>query len=333
MPSESGKVVCVTGAGGFIASWLVKLLLQKGYIVRGTVRNPADPKNSHMRELEGAKERLTLCRADLLDCQSLREAIYGCDGVFHTACPVTDDPEQMLEPAIIGTKNVIIVAAEAKVRRVVFTSSICTVYMNPNRAPDKVVDETCWSDLDFCKNTKNWYCYGKMVAEKTAWNEARKKEVNLIVINPVLVLGPMLQSTVNASVLHILKYLTGSAKTYANSTQAYVHVKDVALAHIIVYETPSASGRYICAESVLHRGELVEILAKLFPEYPIPIKCSDNMRPWSKPYKFTNQKLKDLGLEFTPVKQCLYETVKSLQEKGHLPLQRCIQDFKWISAL
>lgn len=52
----------------------------------------ADPKNSHMRELEGAKERLTLCRADLLDCQSLREAIYGCDGVFHTACPVTDDP-------------------------------------------------------------------------------------------------------------------------------------------------------------------------------------------------------------------------------------------------
>lgn len=111
-----------------------------------------------------------------------------------------------------------------------------------------------------------------MVAEKTAWNEARKKEVNLIVINPVLVLGPLLQSTVNASVLHILKYLTGSAKTYANLTQAYVHVKDVALAHIIVYETPSASGRYICAESVLHRGELVEILAKLFPEYPIPIK-------------------------------------------------------------
>ncbi|KAM3324018.1 hypothetical protein P3S67_005169 [Capsicum chacoense] len=243
----------------------------------------ADPKNSHMRELEGAKERLTLCRADLLDCQSLREAIYGCDGVFHTACPVTDDPEQMLEPAIIGTKNVIIVAAEAKVRRVVFTSSICTVYMNLNKAPDKVVDETCWSDLDFCEKTKNWYCYGKIVAEKTAWNEARKKEVNLIVINPVLVLGPLLQSTVNASVLHILKYLTGSAKTYANSTQAYVHVKDVALAHIIVYETPSASGLYICAESVLHRGELVKILAKLFPEYPIPIKCSDDMRPRSMP--------------------------------------------------
>ncbi|XP_009594427.1 cinnamoyl-CoA reductase 1-like [Nicotiana tomentosiformis] len=320
MPSESGKVVCVTGAGGFIASWLVKLLLEKGYTVRGTVRNPDDPKNNHLRELEGAKERLTLCRADLLDYQSLREAIYGCDGVFHTASPVTDDPEQMVEPAVIGTKNVVTAAAEAKLQRVVFTSSIGTVYMDPNRAPDKVVDETCWSDLDFCKNTKNWYCYGKTIAEQTAWEVSKEKGGDLVVINPVLVLGPLLQPTVNASVLHILKYLTGSAKTYANSIQAYVHVKDVALAHILLYETPSASGRYICAERVLHRGDVVEILAKFFPEYPIPSKCSDETRPRAKPYKFTNQKLKDLGLKFTPVKQCLYETVKSLQEKGHLPV-------------
>ncbi|RAL41400.1 hypothetical protein DM860_010194 [Cuscuta australis] len=319
MPSVTGQVVCVTGAGGFIASWLVKLLLEKGYTVRGTVRNPEDEKNSHLRELEGAKERLSLTRAELLDFQSLREAINGCDGVFHTASPVTDDPEQMVEPAVIGTKNVITAAAEAGVRRVVFTSSIGAVYMDPNRHPDKVVDETCWSDLDFCKNTKNWYCYGKMVAEKTAWEEAKEKGVDLVVINPVLVLGPLLQPTINASVLHILKYLTGSAKTYANSTQAYVDVQDVARAHILLYETPSASGRHLCAESVLHRGEVVEILAKFFPEYPVPTKCSDESKPRVKPYKFSNQKLKDLGLEFTPVKQCLYETVKSLQEKGHLP--------------
>ena len=49
-------------------------------------------------------------------------------------------------------------------------------------------------------------------------------------------------------------------------------------------------------------------------------RCSDEVKPRAKPYKFTNQKLKDLGLEFTPVKQCLYDTVKSLQEKGHLPV-------------
>ncbi|KAH8512781.1 hypothetical protein Peur_056707 [Populus x canadensis] len=320
--SGQGQTICVTGAGGFIASWMVKLLLDKGYTVRGTARNPADPKNSHLRELEGAEERLTLCKADLLDYESLKEAIQGCDGVFHTASPVTDDPEEMVEPAVNGTKNVIIAAAEAKVRRVVFTSSIGAVYMDPNKGPDVVIDESCWSDLEFCKNTKNWYCYGKAVAEQAAWDMAKEKGVDLVVVNPVLVLGPLLQPTVNASIVHILKYLTGSAKTYANSVQAYVHVRDVALAHILVFETPSASGRYLCSESVLHRGEVVEILAKFFPEYPIPTKCSDEKNPRKQPYKFSNQKLRDLGFEFTPVKQCLYETVKSLQEKGHLPIPK-----------
>jgi cinnamoyl-CoA reductase len=330
MPSVSGQTVCVTGAGGFIASWIVKLLLEKGYTVRGTVRNPDDPKNSHLKNLEGAEERLTLCKADLLDFESLRQAINGCDGVFHTASPVTDDPEEMVEPAVIGTKNVIVAAAEAKIRRVVFTSSIGAVTMDPNRGPDTVVDESCWSDLEFCKNTKNWYCYGKAVAEQAAWDEAKDKGVDLVVVNPVLVMGPLLQPTLNASIIHVLKYLNGSAKTYANSVQSYVHVKDVALAHILVYETPSASGRYLCAESVLHRGDVVEILAKFFPEYPIPTKCKDETKPRAIPYKFSNQKLKDLGLEFTPTKQSLYETVKSLQEKGHLPIPTQQQDHQSI---
>ncbi|KAH9715803.1 Cinnamoyl-CoA reductase 1 [Citrus sinensis] len=298
----SGQTVCVTGAAGFIASWIVKFLLEKGYSVKGTVRNPDDPKNAHLRELEGAKERLALCKADLLDYESLKEAFNGCDGVFHTASPVTDDPvslfnnifEKMLEPAVIGTKNVIVAAAEAKVRRVVFTSSIGTVYMDPNRSPDIVVDEHCWSDLEYCKNTKNWYCYAKTVAEKAAWEEAKARGLDLVVVNPMLVIGTLLQPTVNASIIHILK--------------------DVALAHILVYETPSASGRYICADSdsIIHRGEVVETLTKFFPEYPIPTKA--------KPYKYSNHKIKDLGLKFTPVRQCLYDSVKSLQEKGHLPI-------------
>nr|WLJ58528.1 cinnamoyl-CoA reductase 1 [Cinnamomum aromaticum] len=320
--STTSQTVCVTGAGGFIASWLVKLLLERGYTVKGTVRNPEDPKNSHLRALEGADQRLILCKADLLDFESLREAIKGCDGVFHTASPVTDNPDEMVEPAVNGTKYVIDAAAEAGVRRIVFTSSIGAVYMDPNRSPDVVVDESCWSDLEFCKNTKNWYCYGKAVAEQAAWEAARERGVDLVVVTPVLVLGPFLQPTVNASIVHILKYLTGSAKTYANSVQAYVHVKDVAMAHILVFENPSASGRYLCAESVLHRGDVVQILSKLFPEYPIPTKCSDEVNPRKKPYKFSNQRLKDLGLQFTPVKQCLYDTVKCLQDKGHLPLPK-----------
>lgn len=71
--------------------------------------------------------------------------------------------EQMVEPAVNGTKYVISAAAEAKVRRVVFTSSIGAVYMDPNRGPDVVVDESCWSDLEFCKNTKVLYTFNLLI--------------------------------------------------------------------------------------------------------------------------------------------------------------------------
>jgi cinnamoyl-CoA reductase len=122
----------------------------------------------------------------------------------------------------------------------------------------------------FC--VQNWYCYAKTVAEQRAWELARTHDLDLIVVNPVLVLGPLLQLTVNASTDHIMKYLTGSAKTYVNAAQAYVHVTDVADAHVRVYEASGAHGRYICAESSLHRGELCRILIKMFPDYPIPTK-------------------------------------------------------------
>jgi nucleoside-diphosphate-sugar epimerase len=85
-----GKVVCVTGASGYIASWIVKLLLLRGYTVRATVRNPMDTKKTnHLLTLEGASERLKLFKSDLLEEGSFDQAIEGCDGVFHTASPVS----------------------------------------------------------------------------------------------------------------------------------------------------------------------------------------------------------------------------------------------------
>lgn len=108
------------------------------------------------------------------------------------------------------------------------------------------------------------------MAEKTAFELAKERGMELVVVNPVMVLGPLLQPTMNATTNHILKYLKGTAKAYPNAVQAYVDVRDVAFSHILLYETRSASGRYLCVDSVLHRGRLLQMLAQLFPQYPIP---------------------------------------------------------------
>uniref|UniRef100_A0A0D9WMN2 NAD-dependent epimerase/dehydratase domain-containing protein n=1 Tax=Leersia perrieri TaxID=77586 RepID=A0A0D9WMN2_9ORYZ len=318
-----GQTVCVTSAGVFVGSWIVKLLLERGYSVRGTVRNPDDAKNAHLWELAGAAERLELRKADLLDYGALRAAIAGCHGVFHTASPVTDDPAEMVEPAVRGAVHVIEAAASSSttVRRVVLTSSIGAVAMDPRRPADAVVDESCWSDLAHCARTGNWYCYGKAAAERAAWAAAAARGLDLAVVAPALAVGPSL-GAVSASLAHVLKYVDGSsAATFANAVQAYVHVRDVAAAHVRVFEEPDAAGRYLCADGVvLHREDVVGILRKFFPGYPIPSRCSDEVNPRKQPYKISNRRLRELGVEFTPVEQCLYETVLSFQEKGILPV-------------
>ncbi|MED6179151.1 hypothetical protein PIB30_114487, partial [Stylosanthes scabra] len=96
--NNNGEVVCVTGGSGYIASWIVKFLLQRGYTVKTTVRDPSNPKKvEHLLKLDGAEERLHLFKADLMEEASFHSAIEGCHGVFHVASPVivgdVEDPQ------------------------------------------------------------------------------------------------------------------------------------------------------------------------------------------------------------------------------------------------
>ncbi|KAL3681253.1 hypothetical protein R1sor_024209 [Riccia sorocarpa] len=124
------KIVAVTGANGYVASWLVKVLLEQGYHMRGTVRNPDDTaKVGHLLELPGAKERLTLHKADLLEEGAFDDIFTGVEGVFHLAQPTRLGPDEdrekdMVHPAVQGTIDVLSSAAKARtVKRVVYTSS------------------------------------------------------------------------------------------------------------------------------------------------------------------------------------------------------------------
>ncbi|CAD5173582.1 unnamed protein product [Musa acuminata subsp. malaccensis] len=318
--SGSGKVVCVTGASGYIASWLVKLLLQRGYTVRASVRDAADPKKTeHLRALEGASERLLFFKANLLDEGSFDAVVNGCDGVFHTASPfhfaAADPQADIIEPAVKGTLNVLASCKKFSVKRVVVTSSLAAVVYNDKpKNPDVVVDETWFSDPEVCKRDEQWYVLSKTLAEEAAWKFAKENAIDIVTINPGMVVGPLLQSTLNTSSALILNLINGSS-TFLNATFGWVNVQDVAKAHILAFELPSASGRYCLAERVSHFSDIVKIIRELYPALPLPEKCADD-KPFVPVYQISKEKYKSLGLDYIPLETSIKETIESLKEKN-----------------
>ncbi|KAE8055789.1 hypothetical protein FH972_012611 [Carpinus fangiana] len=223
---------------------------------------------------------------------------------------------ELLDPAVNGTLNVLNSCAKApSVKRVVLTSSIAAVAFNGRpRTPDVVVDETWFSDPELCKQEQQWYLVSKTLAEDAAWKFAKEKGIDLVAINPSMVVGPLLQQTLNTSADAILKVING-AQVFPNLTVGWVDVKDVAKAHIQAYEIPSASGRYCMVGKVAHYSEVVRTLRELYPSLQLPKKCADD-KPFVPTYQVSKERAKSLGIEFTPFEVSLKETVESLKEKG-----------------
>ncbi|CAN1813523.1 Phenylacetaldehyde reductase [Linum perenne] len=214
-----GKAVCVTGGSGYIASWLIKLLLRHGYTVIASVRDPCDlKKTAHLLELDGAEERLHLYRADLLEEGSFDSAVRGCVGVFHTASPVSfdvADPQvEVVDPAVNGTLNVLKSCAKSpSVKRVIVTSSIASMfYTGKPSTEDTVADETWFSDPAVCRDLQVWYQLSKTLAESAAWEFAKENNIDLVTINPGFVNGPFLQPTPTFSAEMVLNLVNGDLK-------------------------------------------------------------------------------------------------------------------------
>ncbi|PIA53486.1 hypothetical protein AQUCO_00900229v1 [Aquilegia coerulea] len=314
-----GKVVCVTGGSGYIASWLVNFLLQRGYTVKASVLDLNDFRNTeHLYKLPGASQRLHLFEANLLDEGAFDPIVDGCEGVFHTASPCyfdAKDPQaELIDPAVKGTLNVLGSCTKTpSVRRVVVTSSIAAVVFNRRDRTAEVVDDTWFSDPELCKELKLWYVLAKTLAEQSAWKFAKDHGMDIVTIHPSMVIGPLLQPTLNTSAAIILKFING-AKAYDNAAYGFVDVRTVANAHILAFEIPSASGRYCIVEKVTHCSEIVKILRELYPDLQLPEKCADD-NPFVPSYKVSQEKRKSLGIDFIPVEVSLKETVESLKEK------------------
>ncbi|KAG6704507.1 hypothetical protein I3842_07G136000 [Carya illinoinensis] len=226
--------VCVTGGGGFVASWLINLHLSKNYFVHATVRRPGDAKYAHLSAFEKASENLRLFKADLLYYDSIRSAVEGCVGVFHVASPVPSSADTVLNP-------------EPRITDDLFVSSISAVFMDPSWPKDQVMDETCWSDTEYCRTSKIWYRLSNTEAESEVLELGKGSGLDV--------------STVNASSLFLIRLLKGD-ESVENKLRCIVDVRDVAEALILAFEKTEAEGRYICSAHMI-KTDLTEVQEEL----------------------------------------------------------------------
>ncbi|KAL6894339.1 hypothetical protein ACP4OV_008437 [Aristida adscensionis] len=321
------ETVLVTGASGFIGSTVVRRLLDRGYNVHAAVLNPDDKaETDHLLALAagaGGEGRVRIFRGDLLDGAALLDAARGCSGVFHLASPCTvdrvlDPQKELMVPAVEGTLNALRAAKEAGgVRRVVVTSSVSAVVPNPGWPADEVPDERCWTDIDYCEKNGVWYPASKALAEKAAWKFAEENGLDVVAVNPGTVLGPIIRPGINASMAMFLRLLEGCTEEYKDFFMGPVHVEDVALAHIMLFENPSASGRHVCVQSVCHWSDFASKVAELYPNYKVP-KFPRDTQPGLTRAEVGSKKLIELGLQFTPMEKIIKDAVECLKSRGYI---------------
>ncbi|KAG6785531.1 hypothetical protein POTOM_007092 [Populus tomentosa] len=190
--------------------------------------------------------------------------------------------------------------------------------MNPSLPKGQVMDENWWSDKEYCRATKNWYCLSKTEAEREAWEFAKRSGLDVVTICPSLILGPNLLSAVNASSKVLIKLLKDANvegyESLENKLRHLVDVRDVAEALLLVYEKPEAEGRYICTAHEIRTEDLVEKLRNIYPNYNYPKSFTEE----EEGINLSSEKLQRLGWSYRPLEETLIDSVESYQKTGIL---------------
>jgi dihydroflavonol-4-reductase len=337
----SDTKILLTGATGFIAGHCVEELLGNGYAVRGTVRSLQD---ADLVPLQAIAERtggsLEFVEASLDDDAGWAAAAEGCDHVWHVASPnppaVPKDENELIGPAVDGTLRVLEAAtASSTVRRVIMTSSSDAITAGHDGADDHVFTEADWSDLDRAAP----YAKSKTLAEQAAWRFVEDKPLELVTLQPGLVLGPLLREQRTTSVEVVRKLMAREVPAVPKIGFALVDVRDIAFAHRLAMETPAAAGnRYICAGESMWMGEIAAVLAaELRPrDYKISTRPLPCPLMWllarfdrsirlaltyvgKRPALSAEKARRELGWSSRPARQSILDTAESLLQFGVVP--------------
>ena len=311
--------VLVTGATGFIAGHCIEELLNHGYAVRGTVRNAATADVAHLSAIaRRTGGSLEFAEASLDEDAGWAEAVDGCTYVWHLASPVPAklprSEAELIRPAVDGTLRVLRAAAQSgAVRRVVMTSSTDAI-VHGHAGPDRVRAEADWSNPERLAP----YPKSKLHAERAAWDFAASHPVELVTINPGLVLGPLQRRQQNTSMEVIRLLLARKLPAVPRLSFAVVDVRDIAAAHRLAMETPRAAGnRYICANPAMWMGGIAAVLDTAFGRhgYRVPTRTLPYWLMWASA-RFDKTIRLALGYYDVPI---LVSADKARQELGWAP--------------
>ena len=346
---DKSKPVLVTGGTGYVASWIIKKLLEEGVTVNATVRDPSNAKLlGYLTSLEKSLPgKLELFKADLLDAGSFDQAMQDCELVIHTASPffltgVKNPQEELIKPAREGVTNVLGSANKiSSVKRVVLTSSIAAIF--GDNADIKLTSAGIFTEKDW-NTTSNLehqpYAYSKTLAEKEAWDIANHQDKwDLVVINPGWILGPSLTKRHDSmSISFMIQLGDGTFKAgVPEFVTAITDIRDVADAHIKAGFTPTASGRHIVCSEVKSLLDIANVLRKYYGDkFPFPRKQVPKFMFWlvapmfGYTRKYVTQNVgfrikldnsygkKDLGISNIAFEQTVKEHFKQILEDGLL---------------
>ncbi|TFB87555.1 aldehyde reductase [Cryobacterium algoricola] len=295
----TGELVLVTGGSGFVGAHCIVRLLDAGYRVRTTVRSLGREPEVRAMVADGgadAGSALSFTVADLLSDAGWAEAVNGCAFVLHVASPFPArepaDEDELIVPARDGALRVLRAARDAGVRRVVLTSSFATVGYGAQH-PDRPFTEDDWTDPTGAVSA---YVKSKTIAERAAWDFVAREggALELTVINPVGIFGPVLGTDLSSSVELLRGLLTGAVPAVPRIQTNVVDVRDVADLHVLAMTSPLAPGERFLAVAgppmtfpeiaALLRSNLGDV-ARRVPRRVLPSWLVRVLAPFSAPLR------------------------------------------------
>lgn len=324
----------VTGATGFIGSWVVRTLVSEGWRVRCFARS-SSPREA-LADLD-----LSWFEGDLADQASLEAACAGVDALFHVAgyyALWAQSPEVFVEANVEGTRRVLAAAQAAGVPRVVYTSSVaCVGQARPGGTSDERVEPM---PAELCGDYKLTKWQAELVAR-----EAAAAGQDVVIVNPTSVIGPGdAKPTPTGKIL--VDFLNGRIPFYLDTGLNFVDVRDVARGHVLAYHRGKSGRRYILGSAAGNKTlrEFLELVGAVSGRsaprfripYPVAFLAGTLSTLWAdrvshelpsvplngvkmarhRMFFDSSRAIDELGLPQTPLEETVRDAVAYLRSQG-----------------